>query len=211
MTETTVTHSTKLGAILDQKVKAGLLKQARKHAFWCEMLEGSSSSWTADMDAIAQVLKLLNKKHGLPCSVTTASVQKSRKRWWVFVYDCDEPTALRRVEAEVKRGAVSPKVLARMVADRIAKTADRIKYHNSDDPKVKSRIPTLTRELFTEEGLNKALDMVYNISRYKHMRHFRDVPYLLTEVKFVVDRDDITSDVIDDGWNLYKVRGVMNE
>jgi hypothetical protein len=204
-----VIHSTKLSQILEKKINAGLLKQARKHALWCEMLEGSSSSWTAGMDAIAQVLKILDKKHSLPCSVTTASVQKSRKRWWVFVYDCDEPTAIDRVEQEAVRGKVSPKVLARMVADRITKTADRIKYHKSHREADEGSTPTLTRELFTKEGFEKALDMVYKVRRYRHMRHDRQVPYLLSEVLFIVERDDMTPEIIDDGWNLYKVRGVM--
>lgn len=207
MTEPTVTHSVKLGELIKSKIDGGLLKQARKHALWCEMLEGSSSTWTAGMDAIAQVLKLLNKKHTLPCSVTTASVQKSRKRWWVFVYDCDEPTALRRVETEVKRGAVSPKVLARMVADRIVKTADRAKYHQN----VQVPMPAVTRELFTEEGFKKALQMTYKSKRFRHLKRKQEVPYLLAEVQFILSREDMTPDVVDDGWNLYKVRGVMNE
>jgi hypothetical protein len=187
----TVVYSEKLSEIVDAKIASGLLKHVRKVALFYERMHTDYASYCSH-DHLGRLLNLIRAKHGLPCNFTIAASQRSQRRWEVFVFDCDEPTAVDLVESKVKRGNLGRKVKVKMVLDRLMKT-HRWVTGFSDRPAV-------SRDLLTEEGLQKAAEG-YNGNG--------QLPWYLREIKNVLDREDFDESIYDEAWELFKVQQVM--
>jgi hypothetical protein len=189
----TVIYSDKLSEIVDAKIASDLLKQVKKTSFYHEIYQGSVHVFKHEGAAL-HLLVAMADKHGLPCDFTVASTVKSTRRAWVFVFDCDEPTAIARAQA-VKRGSVAPKVKVRMVADRLIKAAGYVEGQHDR--------PNLTREMLTPKGFEAYLD------KCNRRRFNNDVPWWIADVKKMVDREDFDESVYDEAWQLFKVQQVM--
>lgn len=187
----TVIYSEKLSEIVDAKIASGLLKHVRKVALFYERMHTDYATYCSH-DHLGRLLNLIRAKHGLPCNFTIAASQRSQRRWEVFVFDCDEPTAVDLVESKAKRGNVARKVKVKMVLDRLMKTHSWVTGFSDR--------PAVSRSLLTEYGLQEAIA--------KYGDHGR-IPWWLNEIKNVVDREDFDESIYDEAWELFKVQQVM--
>lgn len=192
----TVKYSHKLSEVLDAKIASGLLNHVRKIALFYERMHTDYGEYKSS-DSLGALLKLIEKKHGLPCHFTIGASQRSTRRWEVFIFDLPELEAIELVEKKAKRGTVARKTKVKMVLDRLVKT------HKWNDGH-KGR-PSLTREILTEDGFEKALGECRKELGY----HDDQTPWFFSNIKEILDREDFDQSIYDEAWELFKVQQVM--
>ncbi len=202
MVDVITKYSVKLSKLLKNKADNGLLKQLRKVAFWHGIFD------TTDADKVFQMMGKINYAGGISSPLTFGTTEKSNTRDWVFLFNCDEASAINLIKREVTRNKVPHKVLVRMVKSRIDKTKNRIdaiEYNWQAQ-----RIPHC-RELYTQGGFDKALRV---LTSHISPTNTHLAPHVIREVEYLLNRDDMTDEVIDAGWDLWKdlrdVREVMD-
>jgi hypothetical protein len=190
----TVVYSEKLSEIIGAKIDSGLLRHVKKAALWYERVHTNSGVWKED-DHITRLLTLIDKKYGFSCSFTVAAVQRSQRRFEVFVFDHDEKVAIELVWEKCKRGKVARKVLVKMVVLRLEKTEGFLR----------SQPISLTRELLTIKGFIKAAGFIRSQTRISE----DTIPWCLGEIAEVLYREDMDQSIFDEAWDLWKVKGIM--
>ena len=156
-----ITYSDELARLILAKIEEGLLKHARKLSFWHDMIHTTHYNWTGDKDYATQLLVKVHESYGLPVNFTTAAVQKSARRWWVFVFDCSEQEAIDKIHNECKRGKVPHKVKVRMVIDRLDKAQACIADSGSA-----YTYPPMTRKILTKDGFLEYLTGLERTNTY---------------------------------------------
>jgi hypothetical protein len=192
-----VVYSKKLSQIIEKKLQAKLLPQVKKTVMWHYVALGSASSFAHNQGEVIDLLKVVAKKHGLPCDFTIAVAEKSTRRCWVFVFDLPELEAIELVKKKAVRGKVPRKVRVRMVADRLENAEHMIESRKDME---------FSRALLTKEGFKKAVRAHKRSAGYAYGD---EIPWFLLAIHDMMIRDDMDDSIFDDAWDLIKVRKVM--
>lgn len=184
----TAIHSKQLSVLLGKKVSGGLLNQCRKKAFWHGIISHT------DLSTIRTLMGAISKAGGLSRPFTYGTADKTSRRSWIFLFDCDEPAAVNLVETKVVRGKVPHSMLIKMVVTRLTKVDQRVQVD-------------VTRELLTPEGFQKAVEKAWNDPK-EHTYKPR-IPWYLGEIEYLLSRDEMTQELFTEAWDVWKVGKVM--
>jgi len=154
---------------------------------------------------IKGLVRALSDRFDLPDIIMSILIRSSHN---VYFFDESEEEVLRQL-SEIKakkKGVTARKVLVRMIHDRFAKLHKQVLQEQQWSAQYRKGdlIPQLSRELmFASINDTHVLKGHFNSSNM----HLRD---MAKEFANTLDREDMTPEIIEEGWNLFEVSGIMN-
>lgn len=175
----------------------GRLGEIRKIAFFAET--GGYA-----FHKVKALLAAISSRFDLPDIIM---VELSRTNRHMYLFDKSEEEileALGKVKAK-KKGKTSPKVLARMVRDRLVKIHGFVVETRNDRYRSHMKIPPLSWEVLAKAKTedSRVLEKHFDGVSYR----FRDK---IKECTRTIQREDITLEILREGWDLFEVAGVMD-
>lgn len=190
-----ITHSEKISDLLTNLARKKQLKHARPLALY------STTSNTAAAEEL--VKRVCTKYPGTPDLIRGVARTSDTS----FFFDKPEAVVVQELEAikPRRKGKTAPKVKVKMVYTRVVKlwraiqNLERIVGNDTHGYYTSWVVPTLTREALVP-GLN-----------YDKIQTDWGARKAAIAVGTLLERDDITEDVVDEAWVLFQTHRVMEE
>jgi len=199
-----VQHSEELNRLVAQKSDAGCFAQIRKKAMFER--QGRFHSTVDVVESLA--------RHGLfmpGVSVTRVTLQRGSITFtFLFAGNVDAVYAMVRAIPIPKKGKTASSVLVKMAHMRVRNLQKSIDMHNEFVERYRENQPHMKERLKTIPDIRRSdiesPDQLYGI---ENAAFYGQPNRPFSEMRKFIARDDVTSDVVQAGWDLFQVERVQ--